>query len=137
MRDVLIAGLIFVVAGVGARAEDTCATERARMGRVSVQYNAMLDQLRSARRELGSFAELGEEAKLRAVRQYGLLQRDADAQRNRILEVYEGLLQRGCNPFDQEGYDRTVSDFRRVSGEERDILADAKKRAGSRLVGVN
>jgi hypothetical protein len=107
------------------------------MIRASAQYNALLDQLRAARRELGSFANLGDEAKLRAVRQYGLIQYETDTQRSRVLVVYEALIAGSCEPFDLNGYDRTVAEFRRVSAEERETLAQAKRGAALEVLGAN
>ena len=137
MRGSIVAGLMIAVSVTGAHAEDACASERARISRATSQYSATLDQLRVARRELGSFSHLDDEGKLRAVRQYGLLQRDADNHRNRVLVVYEALVQLGCESFDKQGYDRAVSAFRRISDEEREVLAEAKRLSGSRVVGAN
>jgi hypothetical protein len=120
-----------------AHAEDACAKGRAKMGRVIGQYSGMVEQLRAARRELGSFSRVGEEAALRAVRQFGLVQRNLDGQRNRVLEVYEQLVAGRCESFDREGYDRTLTDFRRISDEERETLADARRRSSNPPVEAN
>jgi hypothetical protein len=137
MRGFFVAGLICAVSATYGHAQDACSTARAEMTRASKHYGGMVDQLLVARRGLGRFGTMGDEDKLRAVRQFGLLQRDTDAQRSRVLVVYEALIAGSCEPFDRTGYDKTVETFRRASGEEREALAQAKRDAALKVLGAN
>lgn len=94
--------------------QDACAPMAARMSAANLKYRATMSQLRAVERELGPTGARTAEAVLRSVRGFESLHRDVRQQREAMLVQYAELEAQECAPFDREGYEATLFEFRRL-----------------------
>ena len=68
-----------------------------------------------------------EETVLRSFRRYSLAQRDLRDQRLQIIGLYRMLVDGACEPFDQQGYEATLEDFRFANSAEEAVVSQARR----------
>src|SRR3569833_149781 len=100
MRPLSLAAALLLVP-IAAFAQDSCGTGKSRLRLATAEYGTARALLVAAERDLGAPAG-GEEAKLRSLRRYALVQREVDDRRNAVLQAYEDLIGAECEHFDQD-----------------------------------
>jgi hypothetical protein len=108
-----------------AAQQNACAPMAARMSAANLKYRATMNQLRAVERDLGPTGSRSAESVLRSVRGFETLHRDVAAQREAMLVLYAALEASACPPFDREGYEATLAEFRRLDAVEMRISREA------------
>jgi hypothetical protein len=120
-----LAVLLLILSTTFAVAE--CADSVSAMRQVNMKYRVAAGELRMLSRDLGPAGYRSEEAVLRSLRRYTLAQRDLREQRLQIIALYRSLVNAGCEPFDQQGYEATLEDFRTTTEAEERVLSEARR----------
>jgi hypothetical protein len=129
----LLPALLLLASTLPARA-DGCSDQTAAMRAANLRYRTSASELALLQRDLGPVGQRSEEQVLRSVRRYGLAIRDLRDMRAHIVALYRALVAADCAPFDQQGLDQTITDFRTYTAQEERVFDEARRLAGTNLV---
>jgi hypothetical protein len=104
-----------------------CAEAVSTMRQANVRYRNGVNELRVMQRDLGPAGLRSDEAVLRSLRRYAFAQRELHEQRLHIIALYRGLVDAECEPFDRQGYEATLDDFRLMTEAEQRVLSEARQ----------
>lgn len=121
------AALLFLLLSSAAGSAAECTDMASEMRQANNKYRVAVGDLRVLARDLGPAGMRSEEAVLRSLRSYSLAQRDLRDLRLQIIGLYRHLVDGDCEPFDQQGYEATLQDFRFVTKAEEAVLSQARR----------
>jgi hypothetical protein len=125
--------LLLALLTLPAHADD-CSDQVASMRAANARYRTLVSDLAVMQRDLGPVGHRSEEQVLRSVRRYGIAIRDLREQRQRIVGLYHDLVVAGCEPFDRQGLQQTITDFQTYNALEERVYDEARRLAGVALV---